>query len=497
MNRLASMNRLWPRALVALYLREAPHVVLLSIAMYLSATLPPSWLGRWPVLVFSGLIALRAIEPLYRWYSRRYQVTKAHLTETAGVLKTRTRSLAWSDITAIEIHVPWSHRALGLAIVTVKTDGGPETTVCLDGVDRHDADEFRCRARGVVPGSTQRVSTLGVPAFTVAEQSSDVVYRASWADLLAASLFYGQFVVLAGVFIGALLQFAELFQAAPVVLGVFENYPVVSLGVLAVVGSAVGCGLTMVKFHGFSVAQDSHSIMLEHGLFNTQQRTVRRTDVIGIRLRRNLVEMLFDRVRVSLITTDSSQQLGTNLMLPSLSRQRVDQILSPLLPYHQAAVTLGDSGPRRLLPVTLATLLPIVLAASSFAVIRRFMEWSWLAEVLTAGATLLIAAVALRLATARFDFSQTDQGEILWRNQFGAQTQYILQLDAVHAATTVSLGPGEHESCQLFRLHFYTGMPKTLTAVVSTDHGLRTVEQAAARSGENIVAARKRKKVTP
>lgn len=493
-----STSRLRPRALAALYAREVPHVLLLSAGLYITATLPPSWLGRWPLVLFSVLIALRILGPIHRWLSRRYQLSPMHLTERAGLLQIRTRSLTWSDVTAIEVHVPWSHRVADLAIVTVKTDGGPDTTVRLDGVDRQEVEEIRSRSRRAENELSAEVPPSPTDMSAVLEaQPSEPVYRAGPVDLLAASLFYGQFIVLACAFIGVLVQFAELFQAAPVVLAVVEDQPVISLVLLAIIGSGVGCGLTAVKFHGFSVFQDPHSVMLEHGLFNTQQRTVRRADVIGIRLRRNLVEMLFDRVRVSLITTDSSQQLGTNLMLPSLSRDRVAQILSPLFPQHRAALRLEESGCRRMPALAVVTLLPFGAVVCVVLAVRRWTEWAWFLELLLAAVTLLMASAAVRLAAARFDFSQLDEGKILWSSLLGGQTKYILNLDAIHAATTFALSPSELEPHQVFRLHFYAGMPKTLTAVVPQDHGFRAAERAADRYGEDIAASRRRKKVTP
>lgn len=507
MSRFDSLNRLRPSALAALYIREAPQILLLSVGLYVTATLPPSWLGRWPLVLFCVLVAVRVLGPIYRWCTRRYQVSLTHLTERAGLVQIRTRSLAWSDVTAVEVNVPWSHRMSDLAIVTVKTDGGPDTTVRLDGVDRQDAEEIRSRSRtsGGEPG-TEISAPDGVKhgedtssaeeSPLVEELSAEPVYRAGAKELLAASLFYGQFIVLACAFIGVLVQFAELFQAAPVVRSAAEDQPVLFLIIVAVFGSAVGCGLTVLRFHNFSVSRDAQTLVVEYGLFSTQQRTVRRADVIGIRLRRNLVEMLFDRARISLITTDSAQQLGTNLVLPSLPRDRVTQILIPLFPQHQEALHLERSGRRGMPAATLVTLLPVVSVICVVLAMGRWSDWTWPFALLLAAVTLMMTSAGVRLAAARFDFSRVEDGELLWSSLLGGQTKYILNLDTVHAVTALAVGSSEPESHQLFRLHFYAGMPKTLTAVVSQDHGLRAAEKSAERYGESIAASRRRKKVT-
>lgn len=495
MSRFISMSRLRPVALSAMYLREAPQLVLLSIAIYVSATLPAGWFGRWPLVLISVLAFIRIVTPVYRWYSYRYEVSETHLTEVAGVLQRRTRSLAWSDVTAIEVHVPWSHRVPRLASVTVKTDGSADTTVRLDGVDQEDAEELRSRARGF--GRIVGNECIAPRQLSTADggQPLESIYRAGPADLLAASLFYGQFIVLACAFIGALTQFAELVQAGPV-LEVVERHPIVSLVILAIFGSAVGCGLTVVKFHNFEVAHDPHSLVLQYGLLNTQERTVRRADAIGIRLRRNLVEMLFDRVRVSLITTDSSQQLGTNLVLPSLSRAQVTQVLSPVFPQYRGSLLLENSGRGRILVVGAVTAVPFGLGAGAFVAVRHFMDWSWYFELLPTAAMLLLALAAVRLATTRFNFSRVADGALLWRSLLAAQTEYVVQVDSIHAATTVGLGVGCREARRLFRLHFYAGLPKTLTALVPDDRGFHAAALAATRYAENIATARKRKKVT-
>ncbi|OSM42887.1 hypothetical protein BCY76_011840 [Nesterenkonia sp. PF2B19] len=138
------------------------------------------------------------------------------------------------------------------------------------------------------------------------------------------------------------------------------------LALLCLVGLTAGAVLTAVRFHGLTVAVEDGRTVLRHGLISTTTRIIGRDQVVGVQVRRNLVEMLLDRARVSLITADSSQQWDSNLALPSLSRRRILVLMARLAPGARIPPPLVAPGPA-VLPVSLALALLPVAAGSAVA----------------------------------------------------------------------------------------------------------------------------------
>lgn len=479
--------------MAAAYLGEAPRLVLLACGLVIAIRVPPSWLGHAPMVVLALLLLGGLVGPAYGWGSRRYAVTSTGLTEVRGLFRIQTRSLAWRDISSVEVLAPWNARPFGLRVVVLGADGSADSTIRIEGVPVADAEDISQSARlghrgprgGEDPARVQ-TSRSQAPA------DEDRIHRSSSLDLIISSLCYGQAVVLAGAVVGAAVQIMELAGHSAEVVQALATRPGPVLALLCLVGLTAGAVLTAVRFHGLTVAVEDGRTVLRHGLISTTTRIIGRDQVVGVQVRRNLVEMLLDRARVSLITADSSQQWDSNLALPSLSRRRILVLMARLTPGARIPPPLVAPGPA-VLPVSLAlALLPV---AAGSAVAWGAAQW-WPGRALMAMAVgavvLLLGLLMTRWCAARLDTGDAEAGVLAWSTELGGQTIRLLRCSAVHVLTTAHV-PGRR-GLRLITVHYHSGMPRACPALTTSSDASEAITRAVGEAGPRIALHRTRGK---
>jgi putative membrane protein len=443
--------RLPTGALIAGVLHHLPAAGGLLVAGLLYATRPELWPGQWALVVIAPLLALRVATPVLTWLTLRYAIEDREVSLVTGVLARRTRTIAWENIRVVDVERPWSYRLFGLAIASLRSGGSDDTVLTIPGIDERLAEEASRRAGQAAPLRT------GVPDAAAPGGTDREVYRASTSALLIASLAYGQFAVVgAGIAAAAYdllesLGFAEatlaLFYAGPVIAGVACGLIVVLLGFV----------LTLVRFWAFTVSRRGDELRLTYGLFSRRERVIRPDAIIGARARRNLVEMCLDRVRVSLLTTDSAEGLGTNLVLPSLPRTSVSAILSPDLSAAVPHALLSRSGRRRIGPALLAALVLLVPPTALVVLLNPVVTPGW---ALAVGLGVLGAlALGVRTCSTRLSF---DGLRVARRMQHIAEQEDAVLVRQVHLAS--SIRASFVRSIRFVSVHFFAGTPRTLRA---------------------------------
>ncbi len=196
--------------------------------------------------------------------------------------------------------------------------------------------------------------------------------------------------------------------------------------------------------------------------------------IIGVELRRNLIEIALGRVRLTLITLDSATRLGSNLVLPSLRERdavRVVATSSFLRVLHGtkfpgnrlSAFTTGTA--------TLLVLLPSAAACSYLAVRVLDLRLVYAAPAFVVVVLLLYRAGSTALARLRVD---RDAGSVILTSAFVSHREVTLDMAYVHLITAVHFGARS----VLVRLHYFAGMPRVLTAVRYDPGQLRFVSGA-------------------
>ena len=297
---------------------------------------PDVWPGKLAVAVFAAFLILRVIDPLYEWATTRMTITAQDFRVTSGLFNRRTRSIRWSAVHTVETTAPWAYRLFGLVRVRIAQGGDSSTQVTLAGITREFRDEILTRSP--VPDSAQTAQESDATAPRPVSAGHDgppppdargaLVYRASAGDLVIASLLFGRFAVVAVAIAFALFEQLDNFG----LLGMLDNFNgvgVVGLSVfVALAVAGLGIVSSVIRFGRLQVRINAHgAIAVSYGLIETSDRVIDSAGVTGVVLQRNALEMILGRVRLGLLTTDTSQQFGSNLLLPSLPRDTVTQIL--------------------------------------------------------------------------------------------------------------------------------------------------------------------------
>ncbi|MEC5180502.1 PH domain-containing protein [Arthrobacter sp. CG_A4] len=459
-------QRLPVKAMAAMSLRGAPSVVSLLFGGFLYWDRPGLWPGPVAIYVIGGLVILRLVHPVYAWATLRYEISKEDFSLTRGLLFRTTSTTAWRDVSVVDIDSPWAFRRFGLGVLSLRSGGQDDAKIDVPGVDHADLETIVGLARahgapGAQPGpsgSTARGVHGTVPG------SSDttgrtVVYTARKRDLVAANLIYGHVVLLGTGAVLAVVDAADQLASLDGAVNVFSSHP--WAGSLVLCGAVLlgGSVAAVVKYHNFTVSSDPAGLSIRYGWLSTNQRDVRSSAVGGITARRNLIEMLLDRVRVALLTTDSDAQMGTNMVLPSLPRRQVRRILDTSLPKLPRPALLESSG-RGSIARSIALFAAIGAPALGFGwVLHRVTHGAFLLAAVATVALWCVLALAVRLATARFSVVGTRVG---WASHSFVDREVVLAATGLHS---VSIVGARTTTVSLVRAHYFAGRPRTLAAL--------------------------------
>jgi putative membrane protein len=452
--------------MAAMSLRGAPSIASLLIGGFLYWDRPGLWPGPVAIYVFGSLLILRLLQPIYAWGTLRYEISKDGFSLTRGLIFRTTSTTAWRDISVVDIDSPWAFRRFGLSVVSLRSGGQDGAKIDAPGIEQANVEAIvgLVRCHGAPDAESQPSGGKASGAPSPVPGSSDttgrsVVYTARRRDLAAASLIYGHVVVLGTSAVLAVVDMADQMAILDGVVRVISANPLAGAVVLCGTVLLGGSVAALVKYHGFTVSSDSDGLSIRYGWFSTNQRDVRSSAVAGLTARRNLIEMVFDRVRVALVTTDSDAQMGTNLVLPSLPRKQVAQILSTSLTDLPPPALLESSGRGSIVRSL------VLLAATGIPA----LACAWLLHRLTAGALVLAAvaavtlwyvlALSVRLARARFSVVGANVG---WASSSFADHEVVLAATGLHS---VSATAARAARASLVRVHYFAGRPRTLAAL--------------------------------
>lgn len=459
-------QRLPMKAIAAMSLRGAPSVISLLIGGFLYWNRPGLWPGQVAVYLIGGLLILRLVHPFYAWATLRYEISKDDFSLTRGLLFRTTSTTAWRDVSVVDIDSPWAFRRFGLGVVSLRSGGQDDAKIDVPGIDHADlevivglvrshgapgaqsapADSNASGIHGTVPGSSETTGRT-------------VLYKARMRDLAAANLIYGHVLVLGTGAVLAVVDSTDQLAILDGAVEVFGSHP--WAGSLVLCGAVLlgGSVAAVVKYHDFTVSSYPAGLSIKYGWLSTNQRDVRSLAVGGIKARRNLIEMLLDRVRVALLTTDSDAQMGTNMVLPSLPRRQVIQILDTSLPELPRPALLDSSG-RGSIARSLVLFAAIGIPALSFGwILHRVADGALVLAAVATVALWCVLALAVRLATARFSVVGTRVG---WASRSFLDHDVVLSATGLHS---VSATGARTTRISLVRAHYFAGRPKTLAAL--------------------------------
>lgn len=473
-----TLHRLPHRYLAASYAENVPGIAVLLVAAYFS-TEARLWASGW-IWQFAGvLLVVRLGAPLHTWFSFGYAYTREGMWVSTGVLNRRLRFTPWHAVAAVQVDTPWCYRLFGVSHVTLLQGGDDGTKIQLPAVVSTTAMALVDLAR---PAAAE--AALPEPC-----TSPDVIlYRASTKDLVIASLLYGKFasVGVAGSLVA--LDALENLGALPA-LGLAAAAAPWLVALVAILLIAVwGVFWTVVRFAGLETVMREDSVVLRFGLLATRERVLSADAIVGVELRRNLLELALGRVRLSLVTVDSNARLGSNLVLPGLREAVAERLLeqSALRGAVASSCWVSAADRRRSLARGVLALVGTWTLAAGVALGFAALVEASLAYCLA----VLVAALAVvrslgTTASARLECDDAG-GSVSVSKEFMSLRRSCLDAAALHLVGTVSVVG----HAVMVRLHYYAGVPRVLTATRFEADDRRALSRAVARAAAKVMDER-------
>lgn len=460
-------HRLPVKSIAARYLNELPSLVSLLLAGLVYVSQPQLWPGPVALVLIGSLCVLRLISPIYAWATVRYEISAEYFSLTRGLALRSTRTTAWTDISVVTVDFPWAFRQCGLGIVSLRAGGQDDTKIDVSGLDQAHIEAITLLAKTSRNNSsppTESTTSESNQKFTDAQAGPAepvgraIVFTARMGDIATANLIYGHVFVLGASAILAIFdavgQIANLdgfytaFGSNPWIMGIL-------LFCLILLG---GSTTAIVKYYGFTVTSDDRRLTIKYGWISTNQRDIDTCAIGGIRARRNLIEMVFDRVRISLLTTDSDAQMGTNLVFPSMPRNQVKAVLESALPELPSPSMLASSGRhsviRSLGLIVLVGVPTLCSAWLAYRLSQGTVVWAAVAAV----AVWITVTLSLRLARAKFT---VHEGKIIWASHAFIDHEATLTPLGVHLLSSTRIWK---TNLRLTRVHYFAGRPRMLSA---------------------------------
>lgn len=428
-----------PRAILAAYLGHAVGLLLGGLGITVVVQLLPEdwhWLG--PILI-GLLIATMVIEPVWSYTFTRYTVNADAVVAQTGWLDRRVKTLRWSRVQALDRTTDWQLRLFGLANLTIAQAGQDAAQIEIRGIDANTIARVRAFARtaGAADATAVDAAADDAPAGEPREaedavtSDADVLYRASVRDLAIMSVMFGAAIFAAPALVFGVAEAAEQFGLQGWLSDTIGRLEPVSAALIA---GAIVIGLSIAKtvltYHGFTVRRVGDDLQIRHGLLVTQERSFREASIQGVVVQRNLLEQCTGRARLWLLTLDSNDDLGKNLVLPSLPLRAVERIARESFPTRvPASGTLLAKRPP-ILTAFVTTLLAIAVLGGTYAALVVQLAWPPLPSGALALVALAIVSAVCRVLLARLD-ADPNAELLLLRRTYLTESLRSVDLSAV------------------------------------------------------------------
>ncbi|NQX05898.1 PH domain-containing protein [Rathayibacter sp. VKM Ac-2856] len=465
-----------------MHLAELPFSGGLVVALVVSGAGQTAWAGPWlrPVLLL--LLAVRILHPVHAWLSTFVSIGKDGLEVRTGLVVHRVRTVVWRDVVALDVRTTWADRILGLRCVSVAAAG--ESTIVLPGVLRSSAEEVAERVR-LAGASAQVPPSERAPAST----RGRVLLRMSSGDLLLAGLAEGRLVVLTAVCAVAGVNAADELGVLPLLLSVAGEVPAVAGVVVVLLSALAAAGVVLVRFHALEVIDREGVLVIRSGLIGRREREVRTDSVIGLRLRRNPVEMMLDRVRVEVMSADSAGRSTSRVVLPSVPRVGLPAVLLESLGADVSKTVVAVCGRASLRRAAVSA---AVIALPALVCLLCLLPWSFLPSRLILLAALAVIAVTASAARLRAASMAVEGGLVLRRIRLTSDQDQVVTVSALHLVTAVGV-PGSAAPL-LVRAHYLAGRARALTVLVPSAAVVAELGLAVRVAAPGVAAGRRRRR---
>lgn len=487
------------RAILAAYVGHAVRVLMGGLGItFIVGWLPESWhwIGPW---LIGLLVASMVIEPIWSHAFTTYTVTADAVVEQAGRLHRRVKTLRWNRVQAIDRDTDWRLRLFGLATLTVAQAGQEAARIEIRAIDAAMIERVLAAARAggaseaSAPTATDDeqaepgAATSPEARATAAEAA--VLYRASLWDIAVMSVMFGTVILAAPAMAFGAWEVAERWGLGEGLRSIAGGIgPLGAAAIVVVLVVLLGIARTVVTHHRFTVRRVGGTLQIQHGLLTTRERSFRESSIQGVVVQRNLLEQLTGRARLWLLTLDSDDHLGKNLVLPSLPLRVVERVARESFPSRVPAGPLLARRPRVLTALG-TTVLALAVAVGTYAALAMGLGWAPLFAGICALVTLAIVSGIGRVLLARID---VDAGAelLLLRRTYVTESLRAVDLSAIRrvraSRVPAWLAPTGHRL--LPSVSIYAGKRATLRALHAAPAAVEHIRATAVLHAPRVAA---------
>lgn len=429
------MRRLPIQTALVTTVLNVPAIVLLIVSTMLARAGDSVLISVINYLVIP-LVVLRLLAPFYTWWFLKYQLNGTLLTVKTGLIQVSERTVDLKTVTSVNKKHNLLTDRLALVDLEIVTGGENVQPLTLGLIPETLATQItnQINLADATP-PLREASPSGQPQSAETQTRPAGVYTGQTADILATSLSMGRLFSLGFLFVLALLQGYLDYFANHAVDSLVRSHLIIFF-VLVIVGILVsGMVASLLVYGRFELLLSETTIGISHGVFNRSVRSVNRAEVIGIVVKRNLVDLCFHRARLVLITLDSQKSLDKNLVLPAISQTKALELVRVIANNNPAVSfpSLERTSPfvslqsriQKALRLVLAGLGAIGFAFGGLYLVGLVIELNNFMRIAVIVAVWVGYYSAVKILFAKF-LSAGIVGWLLWANQVLVQEAVFL-----------------------------------------------------------------------
>lgn len=464
------MRRLPIKTVLVSTVLNVPAIALLILSTMLARSSDSALISAINYLVIP-LVVLRLLTPFYTWWFLKYQLSGTLLTVKTGLIQVSERTVDLKTVTSVNKRHNLLTDRVALVDLEIVTGGENVQPLTLGLIPETLATQITNQINLADATPPQNEPSQSEPLQEARPQTQPAgVYTGQTADILATSLSMGRLFSLGFLFVLALLQGYLDYFANHAVDSLIRSHLIAFL-LLIIAGILVsGMVASLLVYGRFELLLSATTIGISHGVFNRSVRSVNRAEVVGIVVKRNLVDLCFHRARLVLITLDSQKSLDSNLVLPAISQTKALELvrviannnsdsLPPPLVQTSPLVSL-QSRTQKALRMVFVFLTAIGIALGGLYLVGVFFELNNFMRIAVLAAVWGTYYAAVKVLFAKF-LPAGIAGWLLWVNQVRVQEAVFLTENGIRQVTEFRYC----ETLKLTRKWYFAGRIRSLSAL--------------------------------
>lgn len=334
-----TLYRLPMRSIGARYIDSAGVYLSMTFFSFLAQKHQLAWRG-YALYITLLVIGIGMVLPIFDWFSTRIEISRNGLRFRTGVVAKTEINLDFAKCGSVQLETTVGKKLLGLAALKINDYRHTEANILIDGLTLPVANQLISDIEKTKSGGTS--ADKAPDKYASAEQQPEktkVILQYNLADIISASLFNYEVVILLASILIVAAQVADNFRDASELTGMViipDGMRTTLVLLLAIVLVTVA---TIVRFHSLRVVRGKNSMEITHGILVERSKSIHLSDIAGTSITANVLELIFNRRSVSIVSVDTG--LGTNrkkMTLRSLPLVSAVKLLDEISPQAKEAI---------------------------------------------------------------------------------------------------------------------------------------------------------------